>query len=92
MKEKCTICQNLFHKKALEIHHIIEQSYFRKNNLKVDNKERNLVVLCGSCHNLVSAGEIITERKVRTSQGMDLMWKYKDEKNWNFTSCENIIK
>jgi hypothetical protein len=81
----CPICQKEYPKQAMEEHHIIEQAWSRNNGQKVNNNEYNLVMLCGSCHNLISSGEIITEKKVMTTDGLKLMWRHKDATEWNFT-------
>ena len=43
------------------------------------NHPSNLCMICQNCHYLVHLGEVIVERWVMTSGGMELMWHKKGE-------------
>lgn len=73
IKKACEIC-NLQNKKALEIHHMIPRT-----DPNCTESFSNLACICGSCHNLVHAKEIIIEGRFLTSAGMKLFWHGKNE-------------
>lgn len=65
---KCEIC-DLNESKALERHHMIPST-----DPNSTNDESNLAVVCGSCHNLIHANQIILEGRYSTSKGPKLFW------------------
>jgi heterodisulfide reductase subunit B len=66
----CRICKN---NDFLHTHHIQGRNILNSEHFS------NLVDICPSCHNKVHMGEIIVERWVMTSDGIDLMWHKKGE-------------
>lgn len=83
--ELCPICRMLHLPEAIETHHILERKESKERGQRIDNRDGNLIDICGSCHNLVTAGKIITERKVLTTDGLKLMWRYSDDEEWFFS-------
>lgn len=74
----CELCKkNPFQ----QTHHIVEQKQgkikeFNSNGeiKKIDDKS-NLIMLCATCHELITRGEIIITGKVKTSKGYVLKFK-----------------
>ena len=66
-REACEIC-NCKKRAALEEHHIIPRC-----DPRCHNNNGNLAILCGTCHNLVHAGEITIIGAYNTSTGRLLM-------------------
>lgn len=72
-KIKCEIC-SLAEPKSLEIHHVIPRKDPRSHN-----NNSNLAVICGTCHNLIHAGEIIILGVYQSTGGRVVMHQRKDE-------------
>ena len=66
-RDKCEICE-CKKRSALEEHHIIPRCDPRSHN-----NNSNLAILCGTCHNLVHAGEITIIGVYNSTAGRTLM-------------------
>ena len=83
----CEICGET-NTKLLEVHHIEEQSFSKNKYGKVDNNPYNLICIYVVHHTFLHTGDIIIEKKVRTSNGYEPMWKFKDEDSWRIGKLE----
>lgn len=72
-KEKCEIC-GLAEPKALEEHHIIP-----RHDPRSHNNNNNLVITCGSCHNLIHSGEVVVIGVYPSTAGRFVMHYRKGE-------------
>lgn len=74
-KKKCEVC-GLAQPKALEEHHAIPRSDPRSHN-----NNSNLVILCGSCHNLIHSGEVIIVGIYKSTGGRVVMHHRRGEES-----------
>ena len=81
-RSTCDICREV---QPLETHHI--------NGRKIPDAEKswNLADLCPNCHTKVHLGQIIIERWLRTTSGLELFWHQKDEENFSGEQAKPYI-
>ena len=61
--------------------HILQTHHIDGRDIPNANHSSNLADLCPTCHNNVHWGEVIIERWVMTSSGMELIWHKKGEES-----------
>ena len=71
-KRPCKICNKVT---ILQTHHILGRS------IPNSNHPSNLADICPTCHNEIHWGELIVERWVMTSNGLELIWHKKGEES-----------
>lgn len=68
-----TVCELCKENPFQQTHHIVEQKQgkikkiLKNNEIKNINDKSNLVMLCATCHEMITRGEIEITRKIRTS-------------------------
>jgi hypothetical protein len=73
-KSLCSICGE---------EHILETHHIEGRNIPNPNHQFNLANICANCHKEVHWGNIIIEKWVMTSNGMELFWHKKGEKSFS---------
>lgn len=72
VKVEGTICPICNENPVQQTHHIVEQKQGKVKEIRVDgavreiNQSSNLILLCASCHEKITRGEIVVERKTST--------------------------
>ena len=72
-KAPCAICNQI---NILQNHHI------EGRNIPNYNRFSNIVPCCPNCHNKIHWGQIIIEKWIMTSGGMELIWHKKGEESF----------
>ena len=70
----CVICKET---NILCEHHILGRE------IPNPNHPSNIVSLCSNCHRLVHEGEIIIEKWIMSTGGLELMWHKKGEESFS---------
>ena len=83
-KAPCQICKEP---------HILHTHHIEGRDVPNANHPSNLVDICANCHNDIHWGNIIVERWVMTSNGLELFWHKKGEESFSGdVAVPHIIK
>lgn len=72
--QTCNICKE---------RHILVEHHIQGREIPNANHSSNLTSLCENCHRLTHEGEIVIEKWVMTTDGLQLLWHKKGEQSFS---------